>query len=285
MRCLLGLIIAALFALGTPAHAFKAEFVAASEEVLSNPHDIDLSPDGKYVYVADLGNDRIAVLDAETLKLIGSIGEKDGLAAPHDAHVGPDGKLYVADTGNDRIVVYTLDGASGTKVGEIKGRIYAPEGVFAHSGGRVFATGAGSGNIVIYENGKVVAEAGGLSAPHDVISDRKGSFWVADAGNDRMVLMSNDLKVVKVLKGDAYKFDGPRYQDLTDDGLLIVADKNTHSVKVIGSDGGYRAVIGTGKRGKGPGVFTTPEGVVVRGDDLWLSDSGNNRVVRYRIMR
>ncbi len=270
---------------GVSAADFKVEFVSASEPELSNPHDIDLSPTGKYLYVADLGHDRVSVLDAHSLQIVGAIGEKDDLSAPHDAHVGPDGSLYVADTGNDRIVIYDLNGASGKKTGVIEGGIYAPEGVFARSGGRIYATGAGSGNIVVYENGKVVAEAKGLSAPHDVISDRNGSFWVADAGNDRMVLMSKDLKVKKILGGDAYKFSGPRYQDMTDDGLLVVADKNTHSIKVIGPDGGFVAVIGSGKRGKGPGEFTTPEGVVIRGNDIWFADSGNNRIVRYRIVR
>lgn len=287
MRVLLAVCFLALTAALSQAAEFRAEFVLAGDEVLSNPHDIDLTPDGKYLLVSDLGNDRVAVLDAESLKLVDSIGDKDKdvLAAPHDVHVGPDGKLYVADTGNDRIVVYSLDGSKGTKSGEIKGKIYAPEGVFAAEDGRVYATGAGSGNIVIFENGKAVAEANGLSSPHDVTTDWKGSYWVADSGKDRMILMTADLKISKVLEGDAYKLKGPRYLDVTDDGFLIVADKNTHSFKIIGPDGVLAAVIGTGESGKGPDVFTTPEGVKQRGNDLWLSDSGNNRVVRYRIVR
>lgn len=285
MRWLFTLMLVVASVVSAEANKFQVEFVGASEETLSNPHDIDLTPDGKYLLVSDLGNDRVAVLDADTLKPVASIGEQDGLAAPHDVHVGPDGRLYVADTGNDRIVIYMLEGASGTKAGELKGSIYGPEGVFAHSDGRVYATGAGSGNIVIYEDGKVVAEAGGMSHPHDVISDRKGSFWIADAGNDRMLLMSADLKIEKILEGDAYKFDGPRYQDMTEDGLLIIADKYTHSVKVIDGEDRMIAVLGTGKRGKGANLFATPEGVKLRGNDLWLSDSGNNRIVRYRILR
>jgi len=43
-------------------------------------------------------------------------------------------------------------------------------------------------------------------------------------------------------------------------------------------------IIGA-ERGKGPGLFTTPEGVEVRGDILWLSDSGNDRIVKYRMVR
>ena len=229
MRSLLCLLAALLIAV-TSAQAFEAEFVAASDPVLSNPHDIELSSDGKLLYVSDLGNDRVAVLDSDTLKLVGSFGEADDLAAPHDVDLGPGGKLYVADTGNDRIVVYEIDGAGGKRVGELTGSIAAPEGVLAHTDGRVYATGAGSGNIVAFADGKVVHEEGGLWHPHDVIATAQGQLWVADSSNDRMIQMSPKLERLKVLEGDAYNFSGPRYQDMTADGNLVVADKNSHTV-------------------------------------------------------
>jgi len=282
MRFLAILLALSMMAAG-PALAFQAEFVAASDEVVSNPHDIELSKDSKLLYVSDLGNDRVAVLDADTLKLVDSFGEGDDLSAPHDVHLGPDGKLYVADTGNDRIVIYEVDGAKGKKAGEISGRIYGPEGVFAHGDGRVYATGASSGNIVVYENGRAIHEADGYSHPHDVIMTAEGQLWVADSGNDRMILMSPTLERLKVLEGEAYKFNGPRYQDMTAEGFLVVADKYTHSVKVIAPSGELLKVLGSGKAEKGPGLFTTPEGVEIRGKDMWISDSGNDRVVRYRI--
>ena len=69
------------------------------------------------------------------------------------------------------------------------------------------------------------------------------------------------------------------------EGTLIVADKNTHSVKIIGPDGALLHVNGTGRAGKGPGRFATPEGAELRGDTLWNFDSGNDRIVKYRITR
>ena len=67
------------------------------------------------------------------------------------------------------------------------------------------------------------------------------------------------------------------------EGILIAADKYTHSVKFIGADGRLLHVLGTGRAEKGENRFTTPEGVEVRGDELWLSDSGNDRIVKYRL--
>jgi hypothetical protein len=42
-------------------------------------------------------------------------------------------------------------------------------------------------------------------------------------------------------------------------------------------------MIGTGKPGKGPGLLNTPEGVAVRGRDVWISDTHNHRIVLYRV--
>jgi len=91
--------------------------------------------------------------------------------------------------------------------------------------------------------------------------------------------------VKRVLKGAPYNFNGVRYLDILPDGTVIAADKNNHQVKFIAPDGELLLTLGSGRPERGPGVFTTPEGVETRGDTLWLSDSGNNRVVKYRMRR
>ena len=73
--------------------------------------------------------------------------------------------------------------------------------------------------------------------------------------------------------------------DLLADGTLIVGDKNNHVIKFIGADGELLLVLGDGHPGKGPNKFKTPEGVEVKDNNLWLSDSGNNRVVKYVLNR
>ena len=100
-----------------------------------------------------------------------------------------------------------------------------------------------------------------------------------------MLFLTPDLKIKKELKGAPYNFNGVRYQDVLVDGTLITADKNNHQVKVIAADGTLLKVLGDGKPGKGKGKFRTPEGVEIRGSVLWISDSGNDRVVKYRFHR
>ncbi|MFQ5937867.1 MAG: NHL repeat-containing protein [Acidiferrobacterales bacterium] len=279
---LLPLLIA--WSIGTVASAESLEFemLAASAETYAKPHDIVLSPDRKLLYVADNDNDRIAVLDARTLKELGVFAQGE-VSAPHDVAFDAQGRLLVADTGNSRIAIYEVDSASGRFVGSLRGRIRRPEGVAVHADGRVFATGAASNNLVVYRDGKVIGEVGGFAAPHDVEIDPAGSIWVADAANDRMVRLNDALKITKVLAGSPYDFNGPRYMDFDAAGHMYVADKYTHRIKVIAPNGELIAVLGKATSGRGEGVFNRPEGVEIHDSDIWFSDTYNDRVVRYRI--
>jgi DNA-binding beta-propeller fold protein YncE len=263
---------------------WEAEFVAASTAALDNPHDLKLSPDGKHLFVSDVGNNQVAVLDPDTLAWVGAFGS-DHQSGTHDIDFDAAGHAYVADTHNNRVTLYAMTGASGVLIGELKERIRGPEGVLAHPNGRIYVAGAWSGNVVAYADGKVVGEIGGLSSPHDLERAPDGRIWLADAGNDRMLLLSPDLAIERELKGPPYNFRGVRYQDVLADGTLIAADKNNHQVKVIAADGRLLLVLGSGRPERGPGTFTTPEGIETRGETLWISDSGNDRVVKYRLRR
>lgn len=260
-----------------------ADFERAGSAELSNPHDLKLSPDRRYLFVADVGNNRIAILDPESLGLVGEFGA-DEQSGTHDIDFDANGLAYVASTHNNRVIVYSLSGTQATRVSELSERIRGPEGVLAHPNGRIYVAGAWSNNLVVYENGRVVNELGGLSAPHDVELAANGSdIWLADAGNHRLLLLSEDLTLKRELSGSPYDFDGVRYLDLLADGSLVAADKNNHQVKFISADDRLSLIIGDGRPGIGPGTFRTPEGVEVDGDRLWLSDSGNDRIVRYRL--
>lgn len=273
-----------LFLLTTSAQAAEVRltFVAASSAELGNPHDLKLTPDGKYLFVSDVDNHRVAILDPDSLALIDSFGE-DHQRGTHDVDFDAEGRVYVADTHNNRVTIYSLEGTRATLIGELDARIRGPEGVLAHPNGNVYVAGAWSGNVVAYRDGKVVAELTGLSSPHDVELAGGGDLWLADAGNSRILRLSAELQVKQELSREKYGFNGVRYLDLTPQGVLIAADKYTHSIKFIGADGQLLHVLGDGRSGKGVNRFTTPEGVEVRGEDLWLSDSGNDRVVRYRL--
>lgn len=266
------------------ADGFTVTYQSASSTSLDNPHDLKLSPDGKYLFVSDLGNNRVVLLDPETLSFVSSFGA-DHQSGTHDVDFDARGLAYVADTHNNRVTIYRIENTSATLAGELKGPVRGPEGVLVHSNGRVYVAGAWSGNVVAYEDGRVVNELGGLSFPHDLEEAADGNIWLSDSGNHRVLLLSQELNILRELSRESYDFNGVRYMDLLEDGTLVVADKNNHQIKFIGPDGDLLHIMGSGRREVGRDRFATPEGVEVRGDTLWFSDSGNNRVVKYVIQR
>jgi DNA-binding beta-propeller fold protein YncE len=281
-----GVFLIALLFVSAPALASDLSVVyqAASNTPLDNPHDLKLSPDGKYLFVSDLGNNRVVLLDPETLSFVSAFGA-DHQSGTHDVDFDAQGRAYIADTHNNRVTVYRMDNTHATLTGELTGRVRGPEGVLVHSNGRVYVAGAWSGNVVAYEDGRVVKELTGLSSPHDLEETADGNIWLSDSGNSRVLLVSPELKILRELSRKTYRFNGVRYLDLLEDGTLIAADKNSHQIKFIGPDGKLRLVMGDGKREEGPDKFATPEGVEVRGNTVWFSDSGNDRVVKYIIQR
>lgn len=106
-----------------------ATFEAQSDRSFGNPHDIVLSPDGSRLYVADVNNNAVKVLDPQSLATIGAFGSGE-LSRPHDVAFDPAGRLLVADTGNGRIAIYQVSAESGRLVDEITG-LASPEGVVA----------------------------------------------------------------------------------------------------------------------------------------------------------
>jgi DNA-binding beta-propeller fold protein YncE len=264
-------------------HAFTLEYEAASDRVFSRPHDVVLSPDKSLLYVADNENDRIAILDPERLKLMGVFGEGE-VTGPHDVAFDDSGRLLVADTGGDRIAIYRVYGNQAKLVDSLTTSLSRPEGVVMHPNGMVYAAGTNYGNIIAYEKGKVVHELGGLSAPHDVTVAPDRTLWIADAGNNRLVNVSEDLKIIRVLEGAPYHFNGPRYLDFDAAGRLYVADKYNHQVKVLAPDLSPLLTLGKTHSTFGPGRFNRPEGVAIHGDRVWFADTYNDRIVRYRIV-
>ena len=170
------LFLGSLLSFASAAAPFPASFVAGSSVDLDNPHDLKLSPDGKYLFVSDVGNDRVAILDPETLALVGAFGA-DHQGGTHDVDFDAIGRAYVADTHNNRVTIYDMQGTSATLAGELSERIRGPEGVLVHPNGRVYVAGAWSGNVVAYEDGRVVAELTGLSSPHDLELASNGDIW------------------------------------------------------------------------------------------------------------
>ena len=283
MRIALSLLLS--LGLGAVANAQPAPFATfdkASPAELADPHDLTFGPDGR-LYVADKFASSIAVLDPETLEIVDRFGGGE-LAGVHDISFGADGKAYVAATGTSTLVVYGFEGGVATLEAAF-GPFSRTEGALAHSNGRTYVMASGTGQLFVLQGSELVTSLAGFPGAHDIAEAADGSIWVADNGQSRLVRLSPDLEILQTLDDPKFGFIGPRYLDIDDFGRLIVADQDAHRVLLIDPrTESLEGVIGDGVPGIGPGKFDDPEGVAVRGDVYYFSDSDNNRVVRYVVV-
>lgn len=271
------------------AAANEAVLVATSETVFGQPGGLVLSPDGRLLLAADAGDDRIKVLDAGSLKLIGAIGVGD-LRTPRDLAFDPAGRLVVADTGNDRLAVFQLNGTGGRLLETwVDADLKNPSGIAAASQGRVFSTSMAGGGLLSFENGKLATRLGlqgsGPSeflSPGGIAIDGTGRLFIADAGNSRIHVRDLRLRLVRMLTAERYGFTGPRELAFTADGGLLIVDEMNHQVIILGPDLQRVGSIGSGQPGNRAGQLDHPAGVESRNGLIWIADSGNRRVLLYR---
>jgi YVTN family beta-propeller protein len=283
----LALLALAFFLVTTALAAAQvtATFEAQSDRSFGNPHDIVLSPDGSRLYVADVNNNAVKVLDPQSLKTIGTFGNGE-VSRPHDVAFDREGRLLVADTGNDRIAIYQVSGVTGTLVDEIGG-LASPEGVVVAPDGTIYLTNVRRHNVEAWRDGKRIAQAGsrGTGAneyvrPHDIDIGPDGHIYVSDPGNDRIQMLDDGLRVIKEIRSN---FNEPKYFTIDKNGWIIIADEFNNQVKILNEGHEIVGVIGTGESGLGDNQFNQPEGAEIRGATLWVSDTHNGRITRFSL--
>ena len=84
--------------------------------------------------------------------------------------------------------------------------------------------------------------------------------------------------------GFIYLFRQPKYLATNERGWLLVADEDNHQIKIFDERYDLIGVIGDQTQGRGPDRLRKPEGVTTRGDIVWVSDTYNNRIVRFRLI-
>ena len=282
-------LIAAFFLFTAPAAAqpaLKVSQVAEFADQLAEPHDAAFSPDGKLIYLTDMSNSRMVVLDAMTLRLVGRFGSSE-LSRPHDAEFDRNGQLLVADTGNHRVAIYEVNGADARLVGELTG-LSSPEGVAVAPDGRIFVTNTGGGSVSVFRDGRLErtvgrygSGAGEFARPHDIEAAADGSIYVVDSGNHRVQVFGPDMKHRATL-GPEFRLNEPKYLHF-DDADVWLADEYNHRILLLDRSHRLRGVLGTGQRGRGPNAFYKPEAVLARAPYVWVIDTYNDRIILLRV--
>lgn len=251
------------------------------------PNGLALDAQGN-LYISDVGAHRIFKLDRDgRLRVIAGTGEGgfggDGAAAvraqlfaPHDLLFDGEGNLLIADTYNHRIRRIDRQGIITTIVGN---------GKAAYVG----------------DNGPALAAS--LNNPQSVALDRSGNLLIADTFNhvirrvDRAGTITTFAGTVAGFGGDGgpankAQMSLPMAVAVAPDGAVYVSDGSNSRVRRISADGTIQTIVGYGPGQDlygagfagdgGPAekakIFTATDLKCDAAGNLYISDTGNNRV-------
>jgi uncharacterized protein (TIGR03663 family) len=270
------------------------------------PRGLALGPDGT-VYVADAASHQIVVLDQQGNLLdvwgtFGSEGEQGGAPQfnePWGIAAAPDGSLYVADTWNHRIQHLSAEGILLGTIGSFgEGQtlqsFWGPRDVAVDQQGRVFVADTGNKRIVVFDDqgraldsvGSGGLDVGQLDEPVGIAIGPEGRLYVADTWNQRVQVFEEveDQGWQAVL---SWPIDGwfgqslqnKPYIDVASNGQVCVSDPEGYRVLCFDDQGEF--IVGWGDVGTGVNQFDVPVGVEFSGDQLWVIDFGNARLMQF----
>jgi DNA-binding beta-propeller fold protein YncE len=172
-----------------------------------------------------------------------------GLAEPRGIALDAQGRLWVTDFGHSRIAIFDASGGSLGGWGGVRGngryQLQDPADVAIH-GEEVFVADTWNGRIQQFTTSGQFRETAAreLYGPRGVAVASDGVAWVADSGNNRLVLLQ---------AGQPARFIGKAGAGA--DGLaspvgvaasashVYVADIGNHRIQVLGLDGKFQRSI------------------------------------------
>ena len=267
------------------------------------------------IYVADSRNHRILHIaaDGSLLHEWGTFADNASLSAPIGTFnepwgvaVGPDGSVYVTDTWNHRVQKFTEDGEPVTTWGQYgqpfaedpasKSYFWGPRGIAVDPQGRVFIADTGNKRIAVFdEEGNFLTEFGtaGLDPgqfdePVGVAAAADGTVYVTDTWNQRIQSFTPNedgsqyfpLQQWEVNAWFGQSLENKPFIAVSEDKHVFITDPEGYRVIEFTENGEFVRTWGdfgngADQIGLAAGVAVDPTGFV------WVTDAGNNRILRY----
>lgn len=130
---------------------------------LKRPSGIAIDTENRFLYVVDTGLEKVFVFDADSYKLLRTLGgpakkEADDdpgtFAKPTNVALDKDWNVYVTDTLNNRIQMFDADGkfiSMFGKGGDAPGTFQRPKGIAVDCDGHIWVADAGQDNVQIFD--------------------------------------------------------------------------------------------------------------------------------------
>lgn len=262
------------------------------------PMGLAVSDDGRRLYVADLAQLAVFVLDFEG-KTFARLGGEEPLAGPLGLALDAEERLHVVEQARRGISVFDRSGArvrfithpslerpAGIAIDRARGRIYVADAghtrsaehtvkVFDTEGALVGAIGRGKGE-----------EPGQFLFPTYVAVDGAGRVYVTDTLNARVQVFDAEGRHLRVVgqRGNRWgMFDTPKGVALDGFGNLYVADSGWSHVQIFNERG--QVLLFFGGRGPLPGMLKNPTALAIDGANrIYVADYLNHRVLVYRLV-
>lgn len=264
------------------------------------------------IYVADSGNDRLVMLDP--------VGTILGVSAsiPHPVGLAQDDQLNLLVVNNTNRVYKIHLVEAGHVIGSARidtiltiSQRDNPQwrftAVTAYLGRKYYVTRTGpatNDNAIVQftENdeygGPLPLVAGGtgfysVTLPSGITQVRKGSidFIFTQTGDNfyKAQWITTDQYGFRPMIDESkafftpQQFEAPEDVTLDDVGNIYVIDAGTHRLRKYNAAGGEFVSQGFGELGSGERQFNTPHGVAWFAKVLYVADTGNNRIVRFKL--
>lgn len=200
---------------------------SVGREDIEVPQDIDISKDGKIIYVVDREREVVVKFDTEGVK-VGTLGDKRLFDKPMSVSVSETDIVYVADKDKRRVFVFDKDGQS---LGTLQGSGFdEPIAVDIDHTGRVFVLDKRQKSVHVFDSEgsflrQVPIAFGGaeIEQPVDLCVNTKGQVFVLDERGKVFYFLS-DYTTGKWSRPFGGAFEKPISIDVQGDDVCLVLD-------------------------------------------------------------
>ncbi|KNZ68552.1 NHL repeat containing protein [Thermincola ferriacetica] len=267
--------------MSTPGFKFAMYGDAKSGVLLQYPVTAVIREKGIYVVDQDAGNIKVFGLGGRLAGVFGRLRSPYGIALYG-------GNFYVSDMGTGQIVIFSKTGKQlGTL--KIKGQKGMVPGGLLVDGKYLYIADVYQSRILVCDlpqrriirtMGSFGTGRGQLKYPHGMAVDKAGNLYVADSGNNRIVVFNKNGRYLKTIGGKDDRVGGittVRGVAIDAKGIIYATAPLTGTIYAYNGDG--EALYSLGGPGKENGQLGLPNDILIdAAGRLYVVETKNKRI-------